>query len=166
MSKTNENLAAAFSGESQANRKYLAFAERAERDGKPNLARLFRVAAEGETVHALNHLAALGGVKTTKENLEAAIGGEIYEIEKMYPQFISELEEGEAKAKMSLTGAEKVEEIHQKFFQEALSRLEAGEDIAEGEYYVCPVCGLPALASAPAVCPVCGTPGNRFKLVQ
>jgi len=166
MSKTNDNLAAAFAGESQANRKYLAFAARAEADGKPNLAKLFRVAAEGETVHALNHLAAMGGVKTTKENLEGAIAGETYEIEKMYPQFIGETEEGEARARVSMTNAEKVEEIHQKFFQEAQEKLEAGEDIAEGEYYVCPVCGLPALGEAPKVCPVCGTPGEKFRKVD
>lgn len=81
----------------------------------------------------------------------------------MYPQFIAETEEGEMAAKMSMNNAEKVEEIHQKFFQEAREKLEAGEDIAEGEYYVCPVCGLPALGTAPEKCPVCGTPGSKFK---
>ena len=109
MSKTQDNLAAAFAGESQANRKYLAFAAKAENEGKTGLAKIFRVAAEGETVHALNHLKAMGGVQETLENLRSAIKGETFEIETMYPGFIAELEAGETAARMSFTNAEKVE---------------------------------------------------------
>ena len=165
MSKTEDNLAAAFAGESQANRKYLAFAVKAETEGQMGLAKLFRVAAEGETVHALNHLQALGGVKETAENLKSAIAGETYEVETMYPGFIAELQAGEAAAKMSFTNAERVEEIHQRMFQKALEKLEAGEEILEPEYYVCGVCGYPAVGEAPEVCPICGAPRSQFKKV-
>jgi len=162
MSKTQENLAAAFAGESQANRKYLAFAAKAESEGHLGLAKLFRVAAEGETVHALNHFDALDGVKDTTENLKSAISGETYEIEKMYPQFLAETEEGEGAAKLSFTRAEKVEEIHQKMFQAALAKLESGEEISESDYYVCGVCGYPSEGEAPDVCSICGAPKVKF----
>ena len=165
MSKTQENLAAAFAGESQANRKYLAFAAQSESEGQTGLAKIFRVAAEGETVHAINHLKAMGGVKTTKENLSGAIAGETYEIEKMYPGFIAELQEGETAAKLSFAQAEKVEEVHQKLFQEALRKLEAGEEVAEEKYFVCGVCGYPAEGAAPDVCPICGAPKVKFSEV-
>ncbi|MFA7319774.1 MAG: rubrerythrin family protein [Parcubacteria group bacterium] len=165
MSKTEDNLAAAFAGESQANRKYLAFAAKAENEGHAGLAKIFRVAAEGETVHAFRHLGALAGVKETAENLKSAIAGETYEIETMYPQFIAEIEEGETAAKMSFTNAEKVEEIHQGMFQTALSKLEAGEEILDPDYYVCGVCGYPAEGEAPEVCPICGAPKGMFKKV-
>lgn len=165
MSKTQENLATAFAGESQANRKYLAYAEKAENEGKTGLAKLFRVAAEGETVHALNHLRAMQGVKDSLENLEAAISGETYEIEKMYPGFLEEVQEGEEDAKRSFSNAKKVEEVHQKLFGEALSKMKGGEDVADGEYFVCSVCGYPALSDAPEVCPVCGAPREKFKKI-
>ncbi len=165
MSKTQDNLAAAFAGESQANRKYLAYAAKAENEGQLGLAKLFRAAAEGETVHALNHLKAMGGVKETKENLEGAIAGETYEIEKMYPGFIAELEDTEVAAKISFTNAEKVEEIHQKLFQESLAKLEAGETVADSDYYVCGVCGYPAVGDAPEVCPICGAPKSQFRKI-
>jgi len=163
MSKTTEDLMAAFAGESQANRKYLAFAKKAEEEGKPGLAKLFRAAAEGETVHALNHLRVSGGIKSTKENLEAAIAGETYEIEKMYPEFLEDATAEENKAaQISFNGAMKVEGIHQNLFKLAMDRLEAGEDISEDEYYICPVCGYPAIGEAPEKCPVCGTPKEKF----
>ncbi|NTU66687.1 MAG: rubrerythrin family protein [Candidatus Moranbacteria bacterium] len=163
MSKTQEDLKAAFAGESQANRKYLAFAKKAEEEGKPGLAKLFRVAAEGETVHALNHLQASGGIKSTKENLEAAIAGETYEIEKMYPEFLEDAKaEGIKAAEISFQGALKVEGVHQDLFNLALEKLELGEDVSDEEYYICPVCGYPAIGAAPDNCPVCNTPGEKF----
>lgn len=165
MSKTLENLAAAFAGESQANRKYLAFAAKAESEGQAGLAKIFRVAAEGETVHALNHLGAMDGVKDTAENLASAIAGETYEIEKMYPQFLAETEEGDSAAKMSFVRAEKVEEIHQKLFQAAAAKLEAGEEIADADFHVCGVCGYPAEGEAPDACPICGAPKSKFRKV-
>jgi rubrerythrin len=163
MSKTQENLGSAFAGESQANRKYLAFAKKAEAEGKMGLAKLFRAAAEGETVHALNHLRVSKGVKDSKENLAAAIAGETYEIETMYPEFIATAkEENENNADTSFGGALEVEKIHQALFKKAMEKLEAGEDIPEEEYYICPVCGYPALGEAPERCPVCATPKERF----
>ncbi len=164
MNKTSENLKAAFAGESQANRKYLAFAKKAEDEGKLGIAKLFRAAAEGETVHALNHLRNLGDVKTTTENLQAAIAGETYEIDTMYPEFISHSqEEKEAGAELSFNNALKVEIIHQKLFREALEKLKAGADLENAEYYICPVCGYPAISEAPENCPICHALKDKFK---
>lgn len=164
MNKTTDNLKAAFAGESQANRRYLAFAQKAENDGKPGIAKLFRAAAEGETVHALNHMRTLGETKTTAENLTAAIGGETYEIDEMYPGFVSAAaEENATAAKLSFENALAVEKIHQALFQKALERLEAGEDMTDEDYYICPVCGFPALKEAPDVCPICHTPKDKFR---
>lgn len=166
MSKTIENLKAAFAGESQANRKYLAFAKKAESEGKSGIAKLFRAAAEGETVHALKHLQTLGDVKTTAENLKAALAGETHEIDTMYPEFISiAKEEKEGGAEMSFSGALKVEIIHQKLFREALEKLEMDGDLAEAEYYICPVCGYPAISVAPDFCPICHAPGGGFEKI-
>ncbi len=86
MNKTDENLKAAFAGESQANRRYLAFAQKAEEEGFTQAAKLFKAAAEAETVHALNHLRTVGEVKSTLDNLNAAFAGETYEFQKMYPE--------------------------------------------------------------------------------
>jgi rubrerythrin len=167
MGKTQDDLKAAFAGESQANRRYLAFAEKAEGEGKSAIARLFRVAAAGETVHALNHLQTLGEVKETGENLGAAISGETYEIDKMYPGFLTEAKEKDEKgAIISFYRALEVEKIHQQMFQKALEKLSAGEEILNLEYYVCPICGYPAVGQAPDTCPVCSTPKDRFFLVQ
>jgi len=163
MSKTRENLEAAFAGESQANRKYLAFAKAAEAEGKLGVARLFRVAAEGETIHALNHLRTLGEIKSTAENLEAAIAGETHEFEIMYPGFIKEAqEEGERGAEISFNSANEVEKIHQQMYSEALKAIHNGNDIETSEYYICGVCGYPALGEVPGKCPVCGAPKEKF----
>jgi len=164
MSKTQENLKAAFAGESQANRKYLAFAAKAEEDQKPGLAKLFRAAAESETIHALGHFRAAGEIKSTPENLMAAIAGESYEIETMYPQFIKEASENNADQSIMLSfiKAEKVEEMHKAMFEDALRNLKNGQDAPNGDYYICPVCGYPALSEAPEKCPVCATPQEKF----
>jgi rubrerythrin len=164
MSKTRENLQAAFAGESQANRKYLAFAKKAEEENKQGLAKIFRVAAAGETVHALNHFNVLGGVSESMENLKQAIAGETYEITEMYPKFIEEaIGEKENKALISFGGANKVEKIHQELFQKALD--ENGE-IADQEYYVCGVCGFPSEGEAPDHCPICGASKEKFSKVE
>lgn len=163
MPKTTDNLLAAFAGESQANRKYLAFAKKAEEDKKPNLAKLFRAAAEGETVHALSHLQTVGGINSTVENLEAAIAGETYEIDEMYPAFIATAEEENAAAARIVMGnAIKVEMIHQKLFREALESLKAGQDTQEKSFHICQVCGFPAEGEAPDRCPVCGAAKDKF----
>ena len=156
MSKTQEDLKAAFAGESQANRKYLAFAKAAEKEGKPNLAKLFLAAAEGETVHAHKHLANLSGVKSSAENLKEAIAGETYEIETMYPGFIADAQaEGEKAAEIGFMGANEVEKQHQRRFQQALEKIEAGEDIEALEYYICPICGNLFDGELPDNCPIC-----------
>jgi rubrerythrin len=167
MSKTIEDLKAAFAGESQANRRYLAFAKKADAEGYPQIARLFRAAAHAETVHALSHLRVLGGVKSTVENLEAAIAGENYEVVSMYPEFIKDAQaEGNQKAVNSFSDAMEVEKVHEMLYREALEMLQKGEAFEEYDYYVCPVCGYVHKRSAPDKCPVCGAPGSKFELIR
>lgn len=163
---TNENLQAAFAGESQANRKYLAFAKKAETDGFPQIAKLFRATAEAETVHALSHLRVLGGIKTTAENLQAAIEGEHYEFTQMYPAFVAAAEqEGNKAALMTLKGAMAVEQTHHTLYAQALATLKAGKDLANAQIHVCGICGHTVIGDAPDKCPVCGAPKARFALI-
>jgi rubrerythrin len=167
MSKSMEDLSAAFAGESQANRKYTAFANKAEADGLTQIACLFRAAAHAETLHALAHFRAMGGVKTTAENLEAAISGENYEVVSMYPAYIKDAEaEGEKRALNSFSNAWEVEKIHENLYREALDMLQKGEKFEEYDYYVCPVCGYVHKRSAPEKCPVCGASGSRFEIIH
>ncbi|MDO9586235.1 MAG: rubrerythrin family protein [Syntrophales bacterium] len=165
MSKSEENLKEAFAGESQANRKYLAFADKAEKEGFPQAARLFRAAAEAETVHAHNHLRALKMILNTKENLQAAVNGEIHEFKNMYPEMIKAAEmEGSKEARQSFFLANEVEKIHARLYQNMLDGLEtAGR--GEYPYYVCPFCGFTAEKEAPETCPVCGAKGKAFKKI-
>ena len=164
---TTENLQEAFAGESQANRKYLAFAKKAEDDGYPQVARLFRAAAEAETVHAHAHLRVLGGVKDTAANLEEAIAGEGFEFKKMYPKFLKEAE-GEAlkPAVFSIKNAMVVEEVHHGLYTKALAAVKGGNDLPPVKMLVCAVCGNTVEGQAPDRCPVCGVPGSRYFEVQ
>jgi len=165
--RTEKNLQAAFAGESQANRRYLFFADKAEKEGHPQLARLFRAAAEAETVHARNHFNAMDGVGSTRDNLRAAVMGEHYEFTRMYPPFIGQAEgEGNKRAQRSFEWANEVEQIHHGLFEQALKALEAGQELKEEPYFVCPVCGYTVGGEAPEKCPVCGAPGDRFKGVE
>jgi len=165
MSKTTENLQAAFAGESQANRKYLAFAEKADLDGYPQVARLFRAAAAAETVHAHNHFRALDGIKSTSENLETAIAGENYEVVSMYPGFLTEAESAGEKAGIrSFRYALEVEKIHEKLYRSALDTLDKKEE--EFEYTICPICGYTHERGAPDKCPICGAAGSKFFVVK
>jgi rubrerythrin len=165
MSKSEGYLKEAFAGESQANRTYLAFAKAADEEGHPQVARLFRAAAEAETVHALNHLRVLNGVKSTKENLKAAIAGETHEFTHMYPEMIEAAKaEGNRDARQSFDYANQVEKVHAKLYGDALELL--GEQTEEYSYYVCPVCGFTAEVDAPSTCPICGTPGKMFKKID
>ncbi|MBN1148488.1 MAG: rubrerythrin family protein [Anaerolineales bacterium] len=168
MSKTAKDLKAAFAGESQANRRYLAYAKKAEDEGLPQIARLFQAVAAAETVHAHNHLRILGEIKSTAENLQAARGGEKYEIDTMYPDFMQDAEaEGEKKALTSFKWAWEVEKEHEVYYQEAIQAVEAGEALPEGDYYICQVCGHTHRGSqAPDKCPVCGAPARRFERVD
>ena len=164
---TNENLQAAFAGESQANRRYLFFAEKADGLGNKQAARLFRAVAEAETVHARNHLNVLGDIKSTKENLGAAIAGENYEHTEMYPGFISQAKsENNAKAERSFGLANQVEKIHHGLFQKVADGLESGGSSGDKPYFVCQVCGNTVEGEAPEKCPICGSPGSQFKRVD
>jgi rubrerythrin len=164
MSKTEQNLKDAFAGESQANRKYLAFAKQAEQEGHKQVARLFRAAAEAETVHAHAHLRTLGDVKNTAENLKTAIAGETHEFKKMYPAMIETAkQEGNKAAERSFTYANDVEKIHAALYQKALDDL--GKN-AEVDYYVCSVCGYTCEKEPPEKCPVCGALKKAFSKVS
>ena len=164
MTKAEKGLQEAFAGESQANRKYLAFAKKAEAEGFKQVARLFRAAAEAETVHAHNHLRELGGIKSTRENLAEAIHGESYEFQKMYPQMIEDANaEGNKGALRTFTYANEVEKVHAALYQKALDDL--GKN-AETDYYVCQVCGYTAEGEAPDECPVCKAKKQAFKKVD
>ena len=167
MSKTQKDLMDAFAGESQANRKYLAFAKAAEKEGKANLAKLFRAVAEGETIHALKHLAASGAVKSSLENVKAALAGETYEIENMYPGFILDAQNDNEKiAEVSFFGANEVEKIHQGLFADALSEIETGNDIGKIQYHVCTVCGNLFSGEVPDNCPICKVPNDKFIVIE
>lgn len=160
---TNDNLQDAFAGESQANRKYLAFAKKADNDGYPQVAKLFRAAAEAETVHAHAHLRAMGGIKDTAENLQSAMDGEGYEFKEMYPQFVEEAEkEGNKPALMTFKNAMAVEEVHHGLYEQALEAVRAGKDLENAVMYVCPVCGNTEIGELPEKCSICGVPGARF----
>ena len=167
MATTNENLEAAFAGESQANRKYLFFAKKAEDEGYKQIAKLFRDAADAETVHDRNHFRVLQGVKSTRENLMAAREGENYEFAEMYPSFIKQAEaEGADKARDSFDLANQVEQIHHRLFETSLGKLEKSEPINEKPIYVCQVCGNTVEGEAPEKCPICGAPREKFKLIE
>ena len=167
MSCTPDNLQEAFAGESQANRRYLFFADKAEAEGYAQVARLFRAAAEAETVHARNHLEVMGGIGTTESNLEEAVKGENYEFVSMYPKFIDHAkEDNEQRAVVSFTHANAVEKIHHDLYQQALDALKKGDNIKEEPYYVCQVCGNTVGSEAPDKCPICGAPKSKFKKVE
>ncbi len=158
-SKTLKNLMEAFAGESQANRKYLAYAKKAQAEGKLNAAKLFRAASDAETLHALKHFQVAGKTKSTAENLQDAVNGETHEFKSMYPGFLKEAEgEGNKAAIVSFTFAMKAEEVHAKLYQEALENLAETEEIF---YYLCPVCGN-IEKFIPEKCSICGAPGSSF----
>jgi rubrerythrin len=164
---TADNLAEAFAGESQANRKYLAFAKKAEKDGFPQVAKLFRAAAAAETVHAHAHFRVMGGVKSTSENVDAAIEGEGFEFTEMYPKFLAEAEEeGNGAAAMSFRYALAVEEVHHGLYSQAKEAVAAGEDLPEAPISICPICGNTFVGEAPDACPVCATPQDRFETIS
>lgn len=166
MSKSLDNLKTAFAGESQANRRYLAFAKKADQEGFPQVAHLFRAAAAAETVHAHNHLRAMDGVKSTAENLDVAIAGENYEVVTMYPTMLAEAQgEGERRAIKTFGDALEVEKIHEALYRKARDLVGKGKDAPETTYYVCPVCGFTHEGPWEGKCPVCSTPGEKFEKI-
>ena len=164
MSKAVEGLKEAFAGESQANRKYLAFAKKADQEGFPMAARLFRAAAAAETVHAHAHLKVLGGIKSTKENIKEAIEGESHEFQKMYPQMIDDAKaEGNTQALRSFEFANAVEKIHAQLYQKMLDNLDKQTMV---DVYICPVCGMTVEGEPPEKCPVCGALKKFFERID
>jgi rubrerythrin len=165
MATTDTNLKEAFAGESQANRKYLAFAKKAEQEGFANVARLFRTAAEAETIHALGHLNAMDAIKSTADNLRAAVEGESFEFLTMYPPMLSQAQTENHKAKRMFGYAVASEEVHANLYKLALEAVSQGKDLAETNFYLCPVCGHIEMGKPPAVCPICGVKGEKYVVV-
>ena len=164
MDKTTKDLMDAFAGESQANRKYLAFAAKAEQEGYPQVARLFRAIGEAETIHAHNHLRILKGIKSTKENLQEAIGGEIHEFKEMYPGMIAAAKAaGNKDAERTFSFANEVEKVHAQLYQKYLDAMEGKKLV---DIYVCPVCGYTVEEAPPDNCPVCNAKGKTFKKID
>lgn len=162
--KTLADLQEAFAGESQANRKYLAFAKKADEEGFPQVAKLFRAAADAETVHAHNHLREMGGIKSTKENLQEAIEGETHEFKEMYPAMMEDAKsEEEDGANQSFYYANSVEEIHADLYKKYADNIDSLEEV---DLYVCQVCGNTVENEAPDVCPVCGNPKEKFNKID
>ncbi len=160
-SKLRKDLEEGFAGESQANRKYLAFAGQAEKEGYPFVAKLFRAIAEAETLHAHNHLRAMGGIKDTAENLQAALDGETYEFTTMYPEFIADAKAvRNTEAERSFHLANEAEKVHGDLFKKALENLQRKDN---PPVYLCPVCGHVAEGSPPDTCPICGAKAGAYK---
>ena len=167
MTNSIDNLKAAFAGESQANRRYLAFAKKADQEGFPQIAKLFRAAAAAETVHAHNHLRAMAGIATTGENLDVAIAGENYEVVTMYPTMLAEAEtENDKRAGQSFNYALQTEKVHESLYRKAKESLGKGKDIQEVTYYVCPTCGFTHEGPVDGRCPVCSTPAEKFEKIS
>jgi rubrerythrin len=162
MPTTLENMKEAFAGESQANQKYRAFAKKADREGFHNIAKLFRLTAEAERIHAEGHLDALEGIHATAENLQAAIDGETHEFTTMYPPMLKQAEAEGHKAKRMFGYAVKAEEVHAKLYAMAKAAVAMGKDLETGDFYLCPVCGYIELGKPTNACPVCGTKPEKF----
>ena len=165
MSTTDKNLQTAFAGESQANRKYSAFAEKADAEGFTNIAKLFRATAEAETIHAKGHLQAMDGIKSTAENLNAAVSGETYEFTEMYPPMLEQAEKEGHKAKRMFHLALEAEKVHASLYTKALEAISAGKDL-DVEVYLCPVCGNIEFGKPEGDCPICGAPADKYLLTS
>ncbi len=162
MASTHDNLKEAFAGESQANQKYRAFAKKAEQEGLPNIARLFRTTAEAERIHAEGHLGAMEAIGSTAENLQAAINGETYEYTEMYPPMLQRAETDGHKAKRMFGYAVKAENVHARLYSRALEAAKQGKDLDESQFYLCPVCGHIEFGGPPQSCPICGAKSKVF----
>ncbi|HTY58651.1 MAG TPA: rubrerythrin family protein [Bacteroidota bacterium] len=162
MPTTLENLKEAFAGESQAFQKYSAFARKADQDGMPNIARLFRLTAQAEKIHAEGHVRSMDGVGSTVDNLKAAIEGETYEFTHMYPPMVQQAEKEGHKAKRMFAYAAEAEQVHARLYTQAMDAAKAGKDLGVKDFYLCPVCGYIEFGAAPDKCPVCGTLGTKF----
>jgi len=159
---TTDNLKEAFAGESQANQKYRAFAKKADQDGLPNIARLFRTAAEAERIHAEGHLKSLAGIGSTADNLKGAIEGETFEYTSMYPPMLEQAEAEGHRAKVMFGFALKAEAVHAELYKKALEAAAQGLDLSQARFYLCPFCGNIEFGVPPEKCPICGGPGSKF----
>ena len=162
MPTTLENLKEAFAGESQAFQKYSAFAKKADQDGMPNIARLFRLTAQAEKIHAEGHVRNMDGVGSTVDNLKAAIEGETHEFTHMYPPMVQQAEKDGHKAKRMFAYAAEAEQVHARLYTQAMDAAKTGKDLGVKDFYLCPVCGYIEFGAAPDKCPVCGTLGTKF----
>ena len=162
MATTNDNLKEAFAGESQANQKYRAFAKKAEKEGFKNISKLFKTTAEAERIHAEGHLAALGMIASTADNLQAAIDGETDEFTSMYPPMLEQAEADGHKAKIMFKFALGAEEVHANLYTKALEAVKNGVDLDVSEFYLCPICGYIELGTAPEKCPICSAKQSKF----
>jgi rubrerythrin len=162
MATTYDNLKNAFAGESQANQKYLSFAKKAEQEGLPNVARLFRTTAAAEKIHAEGHLKSLEGIGTTAQNLQAAIEGETYEYSSMYPPMLKQAEAENHRARHMFKYALDAEAVHAKLYAMALEAVKAGKDLADVEFYLCPVCGHVEIGRPGCACPICGAKAEKY----
>ncbi|MEI8032356.1 MAG: rubrerythrin family protein [Chlorobiaceae bacterium] len=162
MATTIENLKESFAGESQANQKYLAFAKEAEKAGFSTVAKLFRTTAQAERIHAEGHLAALGGIGSTAENLQAAIDGETFEHNEMYPPMLAQAEADSHPAKRMFAFALKAERQHALLYKKALEAVRSGKDLPDGAVWLCPFCGHVELVNPPEICPICGAKASQF----
>jgi rubrerythrin len=164
---TEQNLRDAFAGESQANRKYLAFARRAEQEGLTQVAKLFRATAQAETVHAMAYLRVMDGVRSTGENLREALSGEGYVFKEMYPRFLATaMDEGAKAAMLSFNNAMEAEKVHHELYAEALKHVASGDDLPEEKIFVCSLCGNTVMGQPPERCPVCDAPSEKFDEVS
>lgn len=159
---SHDDLKTAFAGESQANQKYLSFAAKAEQDGFPNIAKLFRTTAEAERIHAAGHLKALDAVGSTADNLAAAIGGETYEYQEMYPPMLERAKAIGHKAARMFGWAVEAEAVHAKLYAAALEAVKQGHDLAEAHFYLCPICGHIEFGQPPDACPICGAKAAKY----
>ena len=165
MANTTDHLKEAFAGESQANHKYLAFAQQAQKDGFPNIAKLFRTTAQAETIHATGHLRALGGIQATAENLQTAIDGETYEYKEMYPPMLEQATTEGHSAKRMFRFAVEAEAVHAKLYQAALEAVKQGKDLTETEFYLCPICGHIEFGKPTQPCPICNAKPEAYVTV-
>jgi len=165
--KTLENAMEAFAGESQANRKYQAFSEKAAADGLKNIATLFKAASEAEAIHAKKLLKVLGKVDTTEKNLESSVAGETHEFTTMYPDFVRVAEsESKSDALLAFTYAMKAEEVHANLYKKALLAVKSGKDIGREKIFLCPVCGNIEIGKPPEKCPICSVFGKQFREIN
>ena len=166
MPSTLDNLKEAFAGESQVNQKYRAFAIKAEKEGFPNIAQLFKTTAEAERIHAVGHLKSMDGIGSTQENLEAAIRGEVFEYTEMYPPMLEQAEAEGHRAQKYFSYAVQSEQVHAQLYRLALDAIEKGIDISESNIYLCPVCGHIEIGTPPEKCPICGVKAKTYTQIN